>query len=243
MKTTERLSHGLFATAAFTLVFTLASILAASVPASPQAKAGSAPSFAPDKGTFDILVNGKPAGKEDFEISPSGGNWIVRGTASIQAANSVTRVTGTLELQPDGTPLHYEWSTEGDKHASSTVTFDGRTASVEPHIPGAYPYSQQFTFNSQPIVVLDNNLYDQYAVLARLYDRSKKGVQTFSVLVPQEITGGPVTVESLGNQDAGGKKLEQLRVKTEGNELNLFLDGQRLMRITVPGANAEIVRE
>jgi hypothetical protein len=199
--------------------------------------------LAPDKGKFSILVNGKPVGTEEFETSPSGANWIVRDTSEIQAGSSVTRVTGTLELHADGTPVHYEWATEGGKKASSTVTFDGFTASVEPHTAGAYPYSQQFTFNSQPVIVLDNNLYDQYAVLARLYDRPKKGVQRFSVFVPQEITGGTVTVEFVGNQEAGGKKLEQLRVKTEDNEINLFLDGQRLVRIAVPGANAEIVRE
>ncbi len=94
------------------------------------------------------------------------------------------------------------------------------------------------------IAVLDNNLYYQYAVLARLYDRDKKGAQTFSVLVPQEMTPGSVTVESLGKQDVGsGKKLEELRVKTEDLEIDLFLDGERLVRIVAPSANAEILRD
>ena len=94
------------------------------------------------------------------------------------------------------------------------------------------------------IAVLDNNLYHQYAVLARLYDWNKKGLQTFSVLVPQAMTPGSVTVESLGEQNSNsGKKLEELVVKTEDLEVDLFLDGARLERIVAPSTNAEIVRQ
>jgi hypothetical protein len=47
----------------------------------------------------------------------------------------------------------------------------------------------------------------------------------------------------MGKQDSGGKQLEELRVRTEDNEIDLFLDGQRLMRLVAPSANAEIIRE
>ena len=91
--------------------------------------------------------------------------------------------------------------------------------------------------------MLDNNLYHQYAILARLYDWEKKGAQTFSVLVPQELTPGTVTVDSLGEQELSGKKVEELRVSTEDNEIDLFLDGAKLLRVVAPAANAEIIRE
>jgi hypothetical protein len=91
--------------------------------------------------------------------------------------------------------------------------------------------------------VLDNNLYHQYVVLAHLYDWNKKGVQTFAVLVPQEMTPGSVTVDSVGKQEVSGAQLEELRVKTEDLELDLYLDGQKLVRIVAPSSNAEIVRE
>jgi hypothetical protein len=91
--------------------------------------------------------------------------------------------------------------------------------------------------------VLDNNLYHQYALLARLYDWDKKGAQTFSVLVPQEMTPGTVTVDSMGEQELSGKKVQELRVRTEDNEIDLFLDGPKLMRVVAPAANAEIIRE
>jgi hypothetical protein len=199
--------------------------------------------FAPEKGSFKILVNGQAMGKEEFEIGPSGDNWIARGTSEIQAPDGATHVSGTLELHADGTPVRYEWSTQGAKKAAATINFTGSTATIELRLEGARPFTQQFTFNSPQIVVLDNNLYHQYAVLARLYDWEKKGAQTFSVLVPQELTPGTVTVESLGSQDVSGKKLEELSVKTEDLEIDLYLEGRRLIRIVAPGSNAEILRE
>ena len=202
------------------------------------------PAFAPDKGKFKILVNGQPAGTEEFSLSANGGNWTAHGNAEIQTPQGAAHITGNLELRPDGAAVRYEWNMQGAKKAASTIVFNGATANVELRMEGARPYTQQFTFNSDRVVVLDNNMYDQYAILARLYDWDKKGAQTFSVIVPQEMTPGSVTVESLGKQDTGsGTKLEQLRVKTEDIEINLFLDGQRLVRIVSPSANAEIIRE
>jgi hypothetical protein len=196
-----------------------------------------------DKGKFKIMVNGQVVGKEEFEITPAGADWTAHAMSELQTPQGVTKVNGTLTVHPDGTPVHYDWSTQGLKKASSTIAFSGTGASVELHIEGARPFAQDFTFNTPLVSVLDNNLYHQYELLARLYDREAKGSQTFSVLVPQEMTPGSVTVDSLGKQDAGGKQLEELRVRTEDNEIDLYLDGQKLMRLVAPAANAEILRE
>jgi hypothetical protein len=199
--------------------------------------------LAADRGKFRIMVNGQAVGKEEFEIGPSGNDWSAHANSEIQTPQGIMKVNGTLTLHQDGTPIHYDWSTQGVKKASSTIAFSGTSASVELHIEGARPFSQDFTFNTPLVSVLDNNLYHQYELLARLYDRDAKGSQTFTVLVPQEMTPGSVTVDSLGKQDSGGKQLEELRVRTEDNEIDLYLDGQKLMRLVAPAANAEIVRE
>ena len=209
----------------------------------PLAKSAAVSTLEPDKGRFRILVNGQQVGKEDFEIAASGDKWVARGATEIQSAQTNTHVTGTLELRPDGTPLRYDWSTQGPKKASAAVVFDGTTATIELHMESRQPFTQQFTFPSPRVAILDNNLNYQYAILAKLYDWTKKGPQTFPVLVPQELTPGTATVESMGKQDSGGKSLEELRVKTEDNEIDLYLDGARLARIAVPSANAEIIRE
>ena len=197
----------------------------------------------PDKGRFRVLVNGQQVGKEDFEIAASGDNWIARGATQVQSGQTSTRVNGTLELHRDGTPVRYDWSTQGAKKASASVVFDGMTATIELHMDNRQPFTQQFTFTSSRVAILDNNLNYQYAILAKLYDWSKKGAQTFPVLVPQELTPGTATVESMGKQDSVGKGLEELRVRTEDNEIDLYLDAARLVRIAVPSANAEVIRE
>jgi hypothetical protein len=205
--------------------------------------AASASSFAPDKGKLKILVSGQQVGSEEYEISASGDSWVARGNTQIKSADGSTRISGTLSLHADGTPARYEWSTQGAKKASAVVGFEGMTVTSELQMENARPFRQTFTFASPRIAVLDNNLYHQYAVLARMYDWNKKGAQTFPVLVPQELTPGSATVESLGKQDFGGGIAEELRVKTEDNEIDVFVDGPRLLRIVVPSANAEIVRE
>ncbi|HXW63381.1 MAG TPA: hypothetical protein VEJ45_12320 [Candidatus Acidoferrales bacterium] len=201
------------------------------------------PVLVPDKGRFRILVNGQQMGKEEFEINPDAGNWFARGSSEIQTSEGTTRVSGTLALRSDGSPMHYQWATEGKKKASATIDFSSLTATIELHLQDAKPYTQQFTFNTSPIAVLDNNLYHQYAILACLYDRQKKGPQTFSVLVPQELTPGTITVDSVGIEDVAGKKLEELTAKTADLEVDLYLDSGRLVRLAAPSTNAEIVRE
>lgn len=197
----------------------------------------------PDKGKFKILVNGQTMGKEEFEIGSSGGGWLARGNSEITTPQGVTKVTGTLTTRPDGSPEHYDWATQGVKKASAAISFNNDVATAELHIEGNRPYTQQFTFNSPMVVVLDDNMYHQYQILAGLYDTGKNGSQTFTVLVPQELTPGTVTVESLGKQDVDSKKMDELRVKTEDNEIDLYLDSGRLMRLVAPAANAEVIRD
>lgn len=223
-----------------------ASLLVASAAASHAgARAIAAPvspdsAFSSEKGKFRIVVGGQQVGKEEFEIGQSGGIWVARGTSEIQSPQGVSHVSGTLSLRPDGTPVRYEWSTAGAKKAGAAIEFNGSVATIQLHLENTRPFTQQFTFDSPRVAVLDNNLYHQYAILAHLYDWQKKGAQTLSVLVPQEMTPGAVNVESLGKSEG---KFEELRVKTEDLELDLFLDNMKLVRILVPSSNAEILRD
>jgi hypothetical protein len=109
---------------------------------------------------------------------------------------------------------------------------------------GARPFEQDMTFNTLLIAVLDNNLYYQYAVLARVYDWSKRGAQNLPVLIPQELTPGSVTVDSTGSVSAKGKSYDGLRVTTSDVEVQLFLDSNhRLMRLEVPAAKVSVFRD
>jgi hypothetical protein len=202
------------------------------------------PVLIPDKGKFKISVNGAALGTEEFEIHPSGDHWIAQGSSDVQPpGGQPAKVSAHLTLQPNGTPVSYDWSTQGAKKASAEIQFQNSIATIILRLENAKPFTQQFTFTSPLVAILDNNLYHQYAILARLYDREKKGSQTFSVLVPQEMTPGSVTVESI-SPPSGSNVAEMLRVQTTDLEVDLSLDAKgRLIKLVAPASNAGVVRQ
>ena len=210
-----------------------------------QKKTAAGSVFIPEKGKFNIVLEGKSVGHEDYEISASGGGWIARGTTSLKPPEgAASTVTGTLTLQPDGAPISYEWTSLAEKTNGARVLFANGVAKMTLQMQGARPFEQDLSFSTPLIVVLDNNLYYQYAVLARIYDWSKRGTQTFSVLIPQELTPGTITVDWAGAVSAEGKSYEGLKVVTSDLEIILYLDGNhRLVRLEVPAAKVSVVRE
>ena len=201
--------------------------------------------FAQDKGKLTIKLAGQTVGHEDFEIAPSGAGWRAKGTADIKPPQgAASRISGTLTLQSDGAPISYEWSAQAEKTNGAHIIFANGTAKITLEMQGARPFEQTLSFNTPLVAVLDNNLYHQYAVLARVYDWSKKGAQSFPVLIPQELTPGTITVESVGSASADGKSYEGLKVTTSDLEILLLLDNShRLMRLEVPAAKVSVIRE
>jgi hypothetical protein len=228
------------------LTFGIVACAVLSVAAQKKAAATSGPVvFVQDKGKLTVKLGGQTVGHEDFEISPSGGGWMAKGLAEIKPPDGgSSKISGSLTLQGNGAPISYEWSSQAEKTNGAHILFANGVASITLEMQGARPFQQDLTFNTPLIAVLDNNLYHQYAVLARVYDWSKRGVQTFPVLIPQELTPGTITVQSTGSASADGKTYEGLKVNTSDLEILLLLDGNhRLMRLEVPDAKVSVVRE
>jgi len=183
-------------------------------------------------------------GQEEFEISPAAAGWLARGSTTIKTETGDTKVTGNLTLQPDGAPIAYDWTAQTDKANSANIVFSNGVAKTTLQVQGARPFQQENSFDSPLIAVLDNNLYHQYEILARVYDWAKRGSQSFPVLIPQELTPGTISVESAGNATADGKSYESLKVSTTDLEILLYLDtNHRLMRLEVPASKVAVVRE
>lgn len=226
---------------ALILAFTVAGLAA-------QKKSDAAPGasvFAQDKGKLTIKLDGQTVGHEEFEISPSAGGWLAKGNADIKPSQSAaSKVSGALTLLPDGAPVSYEWTSQAETTNSANVLFVNGIAKMTLQMQGAHPYDQTFTFGTPIIAVLDNNLYHQYAVLARVYDWSKRGPQTFPVFIPQELMPGTITAEATGSATVGGKSYEGFRVTTTDLEVDLFLDANhRMMRLEVPAAKVSVIRD
>jgi len=235
-----------FRTAWIALAFGIVASAAWSVAAQKKAAVTSgAVVFTPDKGKLTIKLDGQTVGHEEFEIAPSGGGWLAKGTAEIKPPEgAVSKVSGSLTLQGNGAPISYDWSAQTEKTNGAHVLFANGVASITLQMQGARPFQQDLTFNSPLIAVLDNNLYHQYAVLARIYDWSNRGVQTFPVIIPQDLTPGSITVQSTGSATADGKTYEGLKVTSADLEILLLLDGNhRLMRLEVPEAKVSVTRD
>src|SRR5216684_2647614 len=178
-----------FKTVSIALTLGIVACAAFSLAAQKKAAETSGPVvFTQDKGKLTIKLGGQTVGHEDFEIAPSGGGWLAKGVAEIKPPEgAASKVSGSLTLQPDGAPISYEWSAQAEKTNGAHILFANGVASITLEMQGARAFQQNLTFNTPLIAVLDNNLYHQYAVLARIYDWSKGGVQTFPVLIPQEL--------------------------------------------------------
>src|SRR5277367_1195727 len=233
----------------FSLSLGVAVILACAVAGiGAQKKSDAAPGasvFAQDKGKLTIKLDGQTVGHEEFEIAPSAGGWLAKGNTDIKPSQSpASKVSGSLALLPDGAPVSYEWTSQAEKTNSANVVFVNGIAKMTLQMQGAHPYDQTFTFGTPIIAVLDNNLYHQYAVLARVYDWSKRGPQTFPVFIPQELMPGTITAESTGAATLDGKSYEGFRVSTADLEVDLYLDANhRLMRLEVPAAKVSVIRD
>jgi hypothetical protein len=199
-----------------------------------------APSLAPDQGTFRILLNGNQVGSEQFRIAPSGPGWLAQDNLQLNLPGQPPeRDAARLELHADGNPAHYEWIRAAPDKRSLGVDFLAGAATLVLRKAGSPPFVQRFSLPKLPAVVLDNNMYDHYAILARLYDWNRGGPQQFAVLIPQDEVPGTVTVQAVP-----GAKTHLLVVHTTDLEVDLYLDSSlRLVRLEVPGSGAEVVRE
>src|SRR5229473_3115397 len=235
-----------FRTVSIVLTLGIVACAALSLAAQKKAAETSGPIvFAQDKGKLTIKLGGQTVGHEEFEIAPSGGGWLAKGIVEIKPPEGdASKVSGSLTLQSDGSPISYAWSAQAEKTNGAHILFANGVARITLEMQGARPFQQDLTFNSPLIAVLDNNLYYQYAVLARVYDWTKRGAQNLPVLIPQDLTPGSITIESTGTANAAGKSYEGLRVTTSDLEVLLYLDSNhRLMRLEVPAAKVSVFRE
>jgi hypothetical protein len=199
------------------------------------------PVFSADKGRFRIVLDGVRVGTEQFDITPDGQAWVARSSTDLQIPNGgEMKAVGELRLAAEGAPLHYQWSTVAPKAASGSVSFENGTAKCSLTIGTADPFLRDFHFDDPHVTVLDNNLYYQYAVLARVYDWAAAGEQDFHVVIPQDMIPGTVKVKLAGSSGP----LSELVVTTPDLEIHLFCDtNHRMIRLEVPASKVVVERE
>lgn len=193
-----------------------------------------------DRGVFHILSNGREIGVERFEIVPTAEG--VRATAELQISLEGTgrmTETATLVLRRGVEPASYERIQKSPKRGSAIVTFGPDKASAHYKTTQGGVQDMEY-FVPKNVVVLDTNFFHHYTFLIRRYDFLKGGPQHIDVLVPQEAAPGMVRVEFIG----ADQSLRKLVAHTDELDIEIWADDAgRLMKLAVPAAKVEVIRE
>src|SRR5260370_12218848 len=136
-----------FRTVLIALTLGIVACAAFSLAAQKKAAATSGPVvLAQDKGKLTIKLGGQTVGHEEFEIAPSGGGWLAKGTAEIKPPEgSASKVSGSLTLQADGAPIRYEWTAQAEKTNGAHILFANGVARITLEMQSAPPVPQDLT--------------------------------------------------------------------------------------------------
>lgn len=199
-----------------------------------------------DEGTFEVLVEGRPAGTEEFSIRQSGAGTNAEVVASGRV--SLRLSTGTLTLAPrlrarglEASPVAYQVDVGGDSPSRIIGTvgpgrFSARVATAA---------GEQLTefVASNGAVILDDGVAHHYYFLAQ---RLRSG--RIAVIVPRENRQVIATVTDRGEErltigGAGGSFSHLVVHPAGGDERHVWVDALgRVVKVEVPARGYTAVR-
>lgn len=210
-----------------------------------------------DSGSFGVFVRGQRVVTEKFDVHQENGISLVK--SSLQETGSAT-VSQKSELQMSGSGelIRYDW-TNGTASLVVTPNNDFLLEKMTTS-PSAKPAERPYLMPSTS-AILDNNFFIHRQVLAWRYLatnceteatglKCKQGPLEFGVLVPQDQTSLRVRIELAGREKImiRGAERELLRLNLMGEEFSWVLwvdesDHFKLIRVQIPDANTEVIRD
>ncbi len=204
-----------------------------------------------DQGVFILTIGGRNVGTEKFDIRSDRDKVEAKAEIRLhieQQGKALDFSTfPTLALNSELRPLTYTWSQKGAQAARLEVDFRASPAKSRYRTVTGTEDNRDFEL-SKDVVVLDDNVLHHYQLLAKRYESTAGGKQTFKAFIPQEALPGEVNVEDAGNEpvEIGGRTetLRHLVVTTELTRIDLWVDEQRrLQRVLIPAVQLEAVRK
>jgi hypothetical protein len=204
-----------------------------------------------DNGIFDIFLAGRAVGSETFKIHTSVGK--VEAQAEIrlrieqQGKTVDVQSSSRLVLDPQLRPVTYAWNHKGLQSSGLEADFRGKRARVRYMTVNGATDERDFEL-PRDVLVLDDNVFHQYQLIAVRYQAMGGGKLTFPVFVPQEALPSLLTVEDMGNAtsttDGVTANLQHLRITTDVTHIDLWVDAQQhIERLFVAGVQLEAVRK
>jgi len=204
-----------------------------------------------ESGTFRIYFGGAEIGQEKFQIIESGSSVKASAETRLTIEREKEKVSflirPVLEFSRFFEPVSYEIGQEsGPNKTKARITFKGAKSDAI-YESGKETDARQIDLQKD-VLVLDDNVFHQYIILAKRYDFAKGGIQEFSAFVPQQFIAGGVSISDKGieavqvlNQNL---KLQHLLVDTGELQISLWLDDRHnLRKLAVPKSGVEVIRE
>ena len=97
------------------------------------------------------------------------------------------------------------------------------------------------------VMILDDNVFHHYLILAKRYNFSEGGIQKFLGFIPQQFIAGGISISDQGieNIEINNKNhdLQHLLVNVGDLEVNLWIDlNRKLKKLSLPKSEIEVIR-
>ncbi len=213
-----------------------------------------------DAGSFGIYIGGKRVATETFKVEQ--GPMFSVTHSEIRVEGSPVSQLSNMELASNGDLHRYAWESEPEK---AELTIEPKDEFLVEHIVSARLSNNKEKSQGVPhllphsTVILDDNFFSQREILAWRYlaagCQSENGAwkcnltpMQYGVLIPNQHAASTVSMEYQGLKKVRvkgeEKQLGAFRLETESGDWILFLDeNQKLVRISIPSENTEVVRD
>ena len=223
-------------------------------PGQSKTQPGPIPTPAPpvnEQGNFKILYGEEVIGQEKYQIVREGDSFKASAEIHLTVDRGSEKVTFSirplLQLSKNYEPLVYQILQEsGGNKMKARVNFKpGMSQAI--YETGKEADHREIELRKD-VLVLDDNVFHHYVLLARRFDYSKGGTQEFSAFVPQQFMAGSISVEDKGLEQVTfeDKKvsLQHLLVDTGDLQVSLWINERHeLQKISVPRSNVDVIRE
>jgi len=212
-----------------------------------------------DSGSFGVFIRGQRMLTETFSIQQASSGSIVKAQLREAAGGTPTDQKSSMEITPNAELTRYEWN--GGPGGGSLQVLPKNDFLIEKiTTPGSSKPAEQSFLMPSTSMILDNNFFVYREVLIWRYMAADchqessglkcKSPEEFGALVPQDRTSLRVRIELVGKEKVTIRGIERqllrLNLSGEGFEWAIWIDDQnqfKLMRVSIPADNTEVVRD
>jgi pimeloyl-ACP methyl ester carboxylesterase len=198
---------------------------------------------------FQVFLRGQVVGNEDVGVARVDGGWRIVSTGRLAAPLDVTLRRAEIRYNADWTPvsLSIDAAVRGQTVDVSTA-FAGTTATSR--FPQAGEMAEKTDTVARDTIVLPNNIFGAYAALAVRLTAASPGAELKIYVAPQaEVTVVLNALETHRVQTAErtfNARQYRLTIRNPGGGLDVEVwadDATRLLRVTIPAVELDVVRE